>query len=150
MRDEDHREVEPVVQVVDEVDDRPLGEDVERGRRLVEDQHLRPEQQAHRDEHPLAHSAGELVRIGLEHPVGVELDLLQDLGTRGRGASCLRIDVWCARMVSCIWSQTWSTGLKEFIAPWKTIAHSLHRNRRSCSSLRLEHVDRSNRRGGGR
>ena len=40
-------------------------------------------------------------------------------------------------MVSAIWSLIFSTGLNEFIAPWKTIAASDQRNRRIAGSDRV-------------
>ena len=46
------------------VEDLRLDRHVERGRRLVGDQQLRRARQRHRDHHALAHSAGELVRVG--------------------------------------------------------------------------------------
>ena len=45
--------------------------DVERRRRLVEDQQLRLAQQGHRDHRALQHPAGELVRVGVDHASGV-------------------------------------------------------------------------------
>src|SRR3546814_17068634 len=40
-----------------------LNGDIERGGRLVRQQQLRPAGQRHGDHHPLAHAAGELVRV---------------------------------------------------------------------------------------
>ena len=46
-----------------QLEDLRLHGDVERGRRLVGDQQLRPAEQRHGDHHALAHAAGEFVRI---------------------------------------------------------------------------------------
>ena len=56
-----------VLQVAHQVEDLRLDGHVERRGRLVGDQQLRVAGQRHRDHHPLAHAAGELVRI-LAHP----------------------------------------------------------------------------------
>ena len=57
--------VEVAAQVVEDLDDLRLDEHVERGRRLVGDDERRPQHQGQRDHQPLAHAAGELVRVGL-------------------------------------------------------------------------------------
>ena len=51
-------------------EDLRLDGDVERGGRLVGDQQRGPVQQRDRDRDPLAHAAGELVRIGVQPLVG--------------------------------------------------------------------------------
>ena len=51
------------IDVAEQVEDLGLDGHVQRGRRLVGDQHLRRGGESHRDHHPLAHPAGELVRI---------------------------------------------------------------------------------------
>ena len=51
------------LQPVDQVQDLRLHRDVERRRRLVGDQHVGVQRERHRDHRPLAHAAGELVRV---------------------------------------------------------------------------------------
>ena len=51
-------------QVLDQRDDACFDRDVERGRRLVEDQQARVRQERHRDDDPLLLAARELMRIG--------------------------------------------------------------------------------------
>ena len=58
-------------QVLDERDDACFHRDVERRRRLVEDEQLRVRQQRHRDDHALLLAAAELVRIGAHDAVRV-------------------------------------------------------------------------------
>ena len=58
------------LQVTDQLQDLRLGGDVERGRRLVRDQHGGLERQCHRDHHALALAAGQLVRIGPDDALG--------------------------------------------------------------------------------
>ena len=58
-------------QVADEVEHLGLDGRVEAGRRLVEHEQLRIAGQRHRDHDSLEHAAGQLVRIAIEHPVGV-------------------------------------------------------------------------------
>ena len=57
---------QPLPQAVDQVEDLGLDRDVQRGGRLVGDQQLRLAGQRHGDHHPLAHAAGELVRVVVE------------------------------------------------------------------------------------
>ena len=54
-----------------EIEDLRLDRHVERGRRLVGDQELGPAGERHRDHHPLAHAAGELVRKGARAPLRI-------------------------------------------------------------------------------
>ena len=69
VRDEDDGGAVLRLELADEVEDLRLDGDVERGRRLVGDQHLGVEDERHRDHHALPHPAGELVGIARE-PVG--------------------------------------------------------------------------------
>ena len=71
--------LQPLPQRANHVDDGPLGQDVERGRRLVEDDQLRFQQEAERDRNALPHTAAELVRIGGKNALAVELDHAQQL-----------------------------------------------------------------------
>ena len=61
--DQDDRGAEALLELQHQVQDLGLDGDVERGRRLVGDQDLGVAGERHRDHHPLAHAAGELVRI---------------------------------------------------------------------------------------
>ncbi len=59
------------VQVLGQRDDSRLDRDVERGRRLVEDQEARVRQERHSDHDPLLLPAGKLMRIGAHDPLGI-------------------------------------------------------------------------------
>ena len=61
--DEDHRHAVLGLEVLDQVEDLGLHGDVERGGRLVGDQHVGAVGERHGDHHALALAAGELVRI---------------------------------------------------------------------------------------
>ena len=56
-------ELNSSLEPVDQLDDLGLDRDVERGRRLVGDQHVRVARERHRDHRALAHPARELVRV---------------------------------------------------------------------------------------
>ena len=60
--DEDHREVHAITDLVQQPQDLRLDGHVERGHRLVGDQHVRLQRQRAGDADPLALAAGELVR----------------------------------------------------------------------------------------
>ena len=80
VRDQDHRRVELVLQAADQLDDLRLDRHVERGRRLVGDQHVRVAGERHRDHRPLAHAARELVRVVVDARLGVrDADLREQL-----------------------------------------------------------------------
>ena len=64
--DEDHRHVALAALLVDEVEDLRLHGDVERRGRLVGEQQRRAAGQGDGDHHPLAHAAGQLVRVLVE------------------------------------------------------------------------------------
>ena len=57
--------------LANQVENLRLNRDVERGGRLVGDEQLRLARQRHRDHHPLAHPAGELMRIIVDAAIGV-------------------------------------------------------------------------------
>src|SRR5215831_6734164 len=63
MGDQDHRRAKLALQIEDNVEDLRLDGDIERGRRLVGDQHFRIAGERHRDHGALTHAAGKLVRI---------------------------------------------------------------------------------------
>ena len=78
--DEQHRHAELGLEILEQLKDLRLHGDVERRRRLVGDQEIGPIGERHRDHHPLALPAGELVRIGAEPLGGVDdADLGQKL-----------------------------------------------------------------------
>ena len=72
--DEHHRHAVADLQALDQVEDLGLGGDVERGRRLVGDQHLRVAGERHGDHRALPHAAGELEGVAV------------DRGARGSGS----------------------------------------------------------------
>ena len=65
--DEDHAHRQLLLQLADQRQDLRLDGDVERGGGLVGDQQRGPAGQRHRDHHPLAHAARQLVRVAAQH-----------------------------------------------------------------------------------
>src|SRR4051812_11778373 len=97
VRDEDHRGAELVLQLADEIEDLRLDRHVERGGRLVGDQHLRIAGERHGDHHALAHAAGELVRILAQPRLGLRYvheaeHLHRALGRRGARQALVQLD----------------------------------------------------------
>ena len=78
VRDEQHREAELALQLLELLQDLALDDDVERGRRLVHDHELRLERERHRDDHALTHAAGELVRVRA-HAAAVDPDEVEQV-----------------------------------------------------------------------
>jgi hypothetical protein len=70
VRHQQQRGAELAGQPVQPVEDLPLHGDVERRGRLVRDQQVRPAGEADREQRPLAHPAGELVRVLPRPPRG--------------------------------------------------------------------------------
>ena len=107
-----------------------LDRHVERGRRLVGDQDVGLVGDRHRDHHPLALAARELVRIGAEPVLGVaQTDQPQEFDralARRAAAMCL----WISK-VSAICFSSVCSGFSEVIGSWKTIAIRLPRTWRS-------------------
>ena len=62
-------------------EDLALHDDVERRRRLVHDHELRVDGERHRDHDPLAHAAGELVRVAAQAVAG-DPDEVEQLAAR--------------------------------------------------------------------
>ncbi len=91
VRDQQHRHAEAVLEVVQQGEDLRLDGDVQGGRGLVGDQQLGLTTQRHRDHHPLAHAAGELVRVVAE-PLGRpwQADQAEHLGRLGPGRCLAR------------------------------------------------------------
>ncbi len=71
MGDEDQRGAVPPLHLGDQPQDVQLNRDIERGRRLVGDDEARTAGECHGDEHALAHAAGQLMRIAVEHLLGL-------------------------------------------------------------------------------
>ena len=69
--DEDHRHVPLALLRLEQVEDLRLHGHVERGGRLVGEQQLRAARQGDRDHDPLAHAAGQLVRVLAQAPLGL-------------------------------------------------------------------------------
>ena len=63
VRDEDHGHSELVLQLREQREDLILDRHVERGRRLIGEQQLRPARDRDRDHHALPHPAAQLVRV---------------------------------------------------------------------------------------
>ena len=84
--DEDVRQVEVVLQVVEQVDHLRLDRDVERGDRLVGDDQLRVQRQRACDADPLALPARELVRVAVD-VIGRQPDHLEQLAAPARGSA---------------------------------------------------------------
>ncbi len=86
----------------EQVEQLRLHGDVERGRRLVGDQQLGAQRQRHRQHHPLAHAAGELVRVVVDPAGGVgDADLLEQGDRPLLGGLGAAPDRW-ARIASTI------------------------------------------------
>src|SRR5215217_4327397 len=98
--DEDHGEAVLVFQGPQHFDYSPLRQHVERGGWFVQYQHPWVQQKAECDHDPLAHTAGELVREGPEHPVRIQLHHLQALRGPLREGAALEGPVRLA-MVLC-------------------------------------------------
>ena len=129
--DQHDRRLQVLLDALHDVEDLRLDRDVERRRRLVGDEHVGLVGDRHRDHHPLAHAAGELVGILLARG--------------GRAAECRRCRAarppWralppcdidsCDRIISTIWSPILWTGFSADSGSWKIIAIRLPRIARS-------------------
>ena len=78
VRDEDVRQLEVVLEVVEEVDHLCLDRNVERGHRLVGDDQLRAQRERAGDSDPLPLPTGELVGVAV-HMLRGEADDLEQL-----------------------------------------------------------------------
>ena len=98
MRDEQHREVALALESLEQVEHLRLHHHVERGGRLVGDEHRGIAGERHRDHHPLPLAARELVRV-VVGPARGQSDLLEQLADpRASGAAGLRrVQVDCLR-----------------------------------------------------
>ena len=84
------------------------------------DQQPRPPRHRHRDHHALAHAAGELVRIRMQHALRVaDAELAQEIDDARRRARIARESrVPTAASATC--SPAVSSGLRYVIGSWKT------------------------------
>ena len=115
-----------------ELEDLGLHHHVERGRRLVGEQHLRAAGERHRDRRPLAHAARELVRVavGARARDPDQLEQLAHLRPRRPARTRCRAAPSARRSAR----RSVFTGLNAFIAPWNTIAMSRQRCGATVSS----------------
>ena len=131
--DPDQRRAELGDEIAHLGEDLRLDRDVERGRRLVGDDHRRAVQERDRDRDALAHAAGELVRVGVE-PARRRRGCRPRPAPSTERARAARAETRsCAVIASRIWSPMVSTGLSVIIGSWKTIAMRRPRTRRSAS-----------------
>ena len=84
VRHQHHRELQPLLQLAQHVEDLALDDDVERRHRLVGQQQAGLQRQRHGDRGALAHAAGELVRI-VGQPAFAEAHQVEQLGRAGAG-----------------------------------------------------------------
>ena len=138
VRDEQDREADLRLELLDLRQDLALHDDVERGRRLVHDHQLGAKRERHRDDDALPHPARELVRVGAE-PVRVDADEVEQFG-RPIGAPARLVTRSCAVIASAIWSPIVITGLSAFIALWKTIETRFQRNASIAGAVHLQDV----------
>ena len=134
--DHDDRRCRRRLHLVHELENLRLNRDIERGRRLVGDQHLRIARQRHRDHHALAHAARKLVRIiarsrcsAREFPPGAASR------SPWRAMASRAAEAGSRRSLRPICSPTVSTGFKRVIGSWKIIAMSWPRILRISASL---------------
>ena len=130
--DEQHRHADLRLQVLEQLQDLRLHGDVERRRRLVGDEQVRPVGERHRDHHPLTLAAGKLMRIGAEALAGIgDADFgeqLDDAGPGRRGAAL------CSAMISPICFSIGCSGFSEVIGSWNTMVTAAPRMSRSSPS----------------
>ena len=119
VRDEEVREPELVLELDEQVDDLRLDRDVERGDRLVEDQHLRVQRERAGDADPLALAARELVRKAVR-VLGAEPDRAQELLHASPALAATRYRPWM-RSGSPTISRTVMRGFSDAYGSWKTI-----------------------------
>ena len=85
---EDQRHAQRLLEAHDEAKDLGLDRHVERRGGLVGDEQARLAREGDGEHHALALAAGELMRVGVEPPLGVrDADLLQERDRPGRGGS---------------------------------------------------------------
>ena len=138
VRDQDDRGVRLLPRRLQHLDDLRLDRDVERGRRLVRDEHARVVGDRHRDHRALAHPAGELVRVLVDPPLrrrdADDLEQLDRALAARRRRSCPGCASGPPRRSGY---RRVSTGFSDVIGSWKIIAMSPPRISRSrfCDSF---------------
>ena len=132
--DEHHRHAALVLQLADQLEDLGLDRHVQRGRRLVGDQHRRVAGERHGDHGPLPHAAGILERVAVDGAVGVaDLDLRSSSIDALPGLAPRHLLV--QRRTSPIWSPMRCTGDSELIGSWKIMAMSRPRIARMAEEV---------------
>ena len=128
-------EAAPVAQVHQQLQDLGLDRHVERRRRLVGDEDPRVAGQRHRDHRPLAHAAGELVRIAAvgSRRIG-QADLRAAISTAAARAARGAEPSW-KRMPSATWSPIRITGSRWLVGSWKIMPMAPPRTSRICGSV---------------
>ena len=121
VADEQDRHAELGLQVLHQLEDLRLDGDVERGGRLVGDQHRRPADQRHGDHGALAQAAGELEREEAAPPARVRGSRPGAASRRSCFAPLRRSTRWCSISASPIWSPIVCSGESELIGSWKMI-----------------------------
>ena len=119
-------------QLGEQLEDLRLRRDVERGGGLVGDEHLRPVGQRHREHHPLAHAARELVRVARAPAAPRARSRPRSSSSTHRGPAAAARRARVHRIASATWSPTRCTGLSAVIGSWNTIARSRPRTSRYC------------------
>ena len=126
-------------QVGEDPEDLRLDDHVERGRRLVGDEELRPQHERERDHDPLPHPAGELVRV-LAEARRRDSHSPERLERRGCGSRGRSDPGSCCSSVSLKWSSIRISGFSRVIGSWKIRPRSGPRRRRSSLSRHPDEV----------
>ena len=113
--DEEHRRADLALHLADHRQHVLLHHDVERGGRLVGDDEFGPADGGERDGDALAHAAGELVRIGVEH-VGLEMQARAGGARTMSRNSGIGWPMWRKAKSTKEW-RTRRTGFSTFIEP---------------------------------
>ena len=118
------------VQILEQLDDLRLDRDVERGGRLVGDQHVGLAQQRHGDHDALAHAAAELMRIGGQPRCRHRGCRHGSSIAAARSRNCRRLrSGWRLRCASTSCVPSVNTGLSAVIGSWKIMAMRVPRSR---------------------
>ena len=123
VRDEHDRGVRALLDRLQQLEDLRLDRHVERGRRLVGDEHVGIVRDHHRDHRPLAHAARELVRVlPHAHFRARDADQVEQLDRAISRLVLARGRERCARIASVICLPTRCTGFSAVSGSWKIIA----------------------------
>ena len=137
VRDEEVREPEVALEVLEQVEDLRLDGDVQRRDRLVADDQLRVQRERAGDADALALAARELVRVAVR-VVRVEADDLEQAPARSP-SRLLRVPMPCTSSGSATMSPTVMRGSSDEYGSWKTICMSC-RIRRSSSPFSVRQL----------